>query len=350
MGDKDDVQLKDIEKNADVDDSTEKSPLKEAEGEAGERKDGKEDKPNVLLQSLQDPKTRRVVLLIGAVLLLILVVSAIAVVLIVASEPEPEIWLEDTIPRMLRLVPTPNGKKNTIKFRSGHGAEGGVYPNLTAEINNLFDVFERSNNFGKKNVTNCDGRATPPADEKWTCFYDASSIKRWCDPEKGYGYPDGSPCIFIQFNNVRNFTPIVFNKQDLEDQSLPEDLRASYQYRGPYIECKPNEIVDIENAGKVEFYPGHEFPLFAFPYKGHPDYLAPFIAIKLEKPQTAVNIGITCKLLARNVVYNATTSGLNDTLVDEQYVPSAILPFNVFIEWSASTLTSRDNTPWRMST
>lgn len=233
---------------------------------------------------------------------------------------------------MLRLVPTPNHAMNMIRFRSGHGNEGKVWPNLTQEITNLFDVFDWNNIRGKKNVTNCDYRVSPPADERYTCFFDASELKKQCNPDNDYGYADGSPCIFIQFNPFYNFTPEVYTKQDLEDETLPAGLRGGYQFRGPWVECKGNEVIDVENAGGIRVIGPNELPRFAFPYKGHPDYLSPFIAIKLEKPQTAVTISLTCRLWARNIVYNETISGLNDTFVDDQVVPSAILPFNVFIE------------------
>jgi sodium/potassium-transporting ATPase subunit beta len=240
-------------------------------------------------------------------------------------------WLEDSIPRMLRLVPTPNHRKNMIRFKHGKGSEGAVYPELTKEITNLFDLFREDNAF-KRNVTNCNYRVTPPSDKEKTCFFDTTDVRKHCTPENDYGYAEGSPCIFIQFNHVFNFTPEVYNKADLEDQALPEGLRGSYQFKGPWVECKGNEVIDIENAGKISVLNSNELPRFAFPYTGHPDYLAPFVAIKLEKPKTDVGISITCRLWARNVVYNETTSGLNDTFVDEKPVPSAILPFNVFIE------------------
>lgn len=50
-------------------------------------------------------------------------------------------WIEDTEARVLRVVPTPNGPRNLIKFRSGHGSEGKVWPELVAQINSLYDVY-----------------------------------------------------------------------------------------------------------------------------------------------------------------------------------------------------------------
>lgn len=91
-------------------------------------------------------------------------------------------------------------------------------------------------------------------------------------------------------------------------------------------------MIDIENAGEIKIAPSREWPRYMFPYRGHADYMSPFIALKLQKPATGVAISMTCRLWARNIVYNATTSGLNDTMIDDEIVPSAILPFNIFIE------------------
>lgn len=147
-------------------------------------------------------------------------------------------WVEDTIPRMLRLIPTPNGPKNMLKFRSGHGSEGGIWPNLTEEIINLYEVFDERNAFGKKNVTNCNSRVSPPNDDRLTCFYDTTEIRKLCRKEDNFGYPDGSPCLFIQFNHVFNFTPEVYTKQDLANDSLPADLRFVFlkSFYSPHVD------------------------------------------------------------------------------------------------------------------
>lgn len=285
-------------------------------------------KPGHLVQTLNDPKTRLVVVVVAGVLLFLVAGSA-TIALLIGSQAQGEVWLEDQIPRMLRLVPQPNGPKNTIRFQAGHGDEGRIWPNLTKEIANLYAVYDKNS---KRDVTNCDNRVTPPPDPKITCLYDISRIVEKCSKESDYGYSSGSPCIFVQFNHVKDFTPEVFTKQDIESGLLPEKLVKEYKFVGPWVECQPNEVVDVENAGSIEVIPGNELPRSSFPYTGHAEYMAPIIALKLEKPNRAVNIGITCRLWARNVLYNSTTSGLNDTIVDDAYVPSAILPFNIFIE------------------
>ena len=340
MSEKEDVQLKDLEKGEE--NTTEKSPLKEPEKDQEGGDDAKDEKEgngrtkeltaNQLIESLRDPKIQRIIIPIALALFLLLIAGIIISLLMMNTSSDE--WIEDPVPRMLRLVPTPTASYNMIKFRSGSLVNGGRWDNQTQEIKNLYEKFDRENVFGKKNVTNCENRVTPPADEKYTCFYDTDEIRKACSVDDNFGYPEASPCIFIQFNHVHNFTPEVYTKQDLEqDTSLPESLRSKYQYKGPWVECRPNEIIDTENAGTIKVIPSDpELPRYSFPYKGHPDYMAPFVAIKLEKPNHNVAISITCRLWARNIIFNSTESGYNDTMVDDQFVPSAILPFTVLIE------------------
>ena len=289
-------------------------------------------KPGPIAQALNHPKVGMVgaclACIVGSAIVLLLV-NSVAVAILYGFQSSGETWVEDTTPRMLRLIPTPNAARNTIKFRAGHGKEGRLWPNLTDEVANLYAMYDRNT---KRNTTICDGRVTPPNDPKLTCLYDISEIESKCSKTDNFGYASGSPCVFIQFNNVFNFTPEVYNKADLQNESLPQKLRSDYQFKGPWVECTPNTPFDQEQSGKIEIIPGSELPRYSFPYVGHSDYMAPFVALKFEKPATAINIGITCRLWAQNVVYNATESGLNDTMVEEEFVPSAILPFNLFIE------------------
>lgn len=122
-----------------------------------------------------------------------------------------------------------------LRFRSGHGSEGRIWPNLTEEITNLLHVYDP--NVPRTNVTNCGSRATPPPDEKLTCFYDTQEIRQLCRAEDNYGYAEGSPCIFIQFNHVANFTPEVYTKQDLDNESLPQSLRSVFSLFIHFFTC-----------------------------------------------------------------------------------------------------------------
>lgn len=111
--------------------------------------------------------------------------------------------------------------------------------------------------------------------------------------------------------------------------------RTQKNLNGPYVECHGNTVVDMESAGAIKIAPGNVLPLHFFPYTGHPDYLSPVIAIKLERPATAINIGITCKFWAPNIGMTTVTDPVTNVTsvqpVDES-LPLAELPLNIYIE------------------
>ena len=93
---KEDVQLKDLEKGDLIDNSTEKSPLKDPSDKDHENENDetskevlengiKEVKANPLLETLRDPKTRLTVAIIAFVLLLVLLTAVIVTVLIISA-------------------------------------------------------------------------------------------------------------------------------------------------------------------------------------------------------------------------------------------------------------------------
>ena len=65
-------------------------------------------------------------------------------------------------------------------------------------------------------------------------------------------------------------------------------------------------------------------PIF-FPYKGQRNYMAPFVALRLLAPTQNVGIGLTCRIVAKNVA-NDTSSSIDSN------EPAPFIPFNVFIE------------------
>ena len=95
--------------------------------------------------------------------------------------------------------------------------------------------------------------------------------------------------------------------------------------RGPFVDCQPNTQVDRENlGGSLKFAPmSQDLPSHFFPYLFQDAYMAPLIAIKFDRPARNIAIGITCKLYAYN---------LTDIETGTEDEPSAVLPFNLYIE------------------
>lgn len=215
---------------------TEKSPLNgdteaanekelEANGANGKEKDADDLKPHPtgLAALIASPKVRIVVGV--AVITIIGIVAVIGAWCYASHEPAVEPWVEDTTPRILRLIPAPNHPKNLIRFRSGHGIEAGVWPDLIGEIANLYDEYSDAKLADNKNLTTCERGSAP---EGKTCVYPINKIKELCNNATAYGYADGNPCIFIQLNYERllNFTPQAYTNEELATlPGLPDDLR-----------------------------------------------------------------------------------------------------------------------------
>ncbi|KAI1283064.1 Sodium/potassium-transporting ATPase subunit beta [Halotydeus destructor] len=339
-----------IAEEEDVDEPNEKSPLKQdseqvlfTSGETpnvaitvnGKNVKDDDDAVRDLKYLLTEPRSRFLIVTAGVIAFA--VISIIATV--IAVNVEQEIWYgDDMTPRMLKLVPSPKGPQNMIRYVSGRGAEGSLWPELVKQLNETLDSYslDGQNNTGKESFTACD---TVPSDsDNLTCLYPTEPIKLLCNQRDNFGYPVGIPCIFIQINHRQlfNWTPQLYTSDDLKNiQELPPVIRNTYRTTGPYLECKGNTIVDVENAGEIKFSPNHEYHKNYFPYKGHPDYMAPLIAIKLIKPKTGIVIGITCRLYAKNIGPYDLIDPLTNTTTrvsGDKNLPSAELPFNIYIE------------------
>ena len=185
--------------------------------------DGDSDDELGLAYMLSQPKVRFLVVT-GCVIAF--AVIAIIATIIAVTMSEPDQWPDDLTPRMLKVIPAPNGPQNLIRFRAGHGDEGSSWPELTKQITVLYENYSVDANIGKKNFTSCD--AGPPSSEDLVCFISSESVKLNCNGKNNYGYPDASPCLILQYNhkNLFNFTPEVYSKEDLNNiEGLPQVLK-----------------------------------------------------------------------------------------------------------------------------
>lgn len=148
-------------------------------------------------------------------------------------------WEEDQTWRMLRLVPKPNGPQNLITFRHGRiPFEGRVWPDLTTELEGFIENYSPDLVHQRKNITECyPGSEGPP--EGLVCLFDIRSIDPHCLKDNSFGYQEGSPCVFLQFNNITNWRPEQYSTRDLETiEDLPSDLRFVQRPSLVYLECK----------------------------------------------------------------------------------------------------------------
>jgi hypothetical protein len=88
-----------------------------------------------------------------------------------------------------------------------------------------------------KNTSECFSGAKP-ASENSVCFFDIRTIDQDCI-KPDFGYDTGSPCIFIQFNNISGWKPEFYSETDfLTNPGLLSDSKFLNRQNLVYLECK----------------------------------------------------------------------------------------------------------------
>ena len=160
------------------------------------------------------------------------------------------------------------------------------------------------------------------------CLFDLKMILDKCLRDD-FGYKTGQPCIFIVFNNILNWEP-------QSDSNTTEPFIVNVECKGNFhfffqtfnLIFKfflGNTQFDAENVGLMEFSPFQGFLSYYFPYKGQTNYMTPFIALQLPSVTHNVGIGLTCRILSKNL--------LNQN--ESTWEPLSYIPFNIYIEWDA---------------
>lgn len=57
-----------------------------------------------------------------------------------------------------------------------------------------------------------------------------------------------------------------------------------------------------DNIGTITYYPKHGFHFKYFPYTGERVWLNPLVFVRLEDPNPAVVLRVTCSVYAKNIV------------------------------------------------
>jgi sodium/potassium-transporting ATPase subunit beta len=51
-----------------------------------------------------------------------------------------------------------------------------------------------------------------------------------------------------------------------------------------WVSCEGENPADIENVGKIAYYPRRGFPGYYYPYENSEGYLSPLVAVHFERP------------------------------------------------------------------
>lgn len=129
-----------------------------------------------------------------------------------------------------------------------------------------------------------------------SCTVHSTSFGR-CNEEFGYGYDQASPCVFIKFNKIANWTPSFFTLDELETSGLSQtyihNLKNYLVDKSPaylktiWVECQGRQRDDRFLLGNVNYSLFRGFPYYYFPYKTNQfTYLEPVVAIQFQHPRS----------------------------------------------------------------
>ncbi|KAJ8680604.1 hypothetical protein QAD02_016391, partial [Eretmocerus hayati] len=158
-------------------------------------------------------------------------------------------------------------------------------------LNQFTEVYKDKNklkNAGRNQVI-CD-YGNPPAEGK-VCAVD---ISQWgpCSESNGYGYNNSSPCVFIKLNRIFDWVPEYYDNVDSLPDDMPNDLKDHIKQFGKsklntvWVSCRGESSHDREAINSVEYYPKiRGFPGYYYPYRFHPEYLSPVVAVRFQRPK-----------------------------------------------------------------
>ncbi|XP_077527477.1 sodium/potassium-transporting ATPase subunit beta-like [Haemaphysalis longicornis] len=198
---------------------------------------------------------------------------------------------------VLALFPRTQPGQDLIWFRNGaYPKEAPRWENLTDQLKPLVEGYQTGRVQGSEDIIVCGDRRP---EQGRVCFFDVRAIAPECTADQDFGYPRGSPCVFIQFANVTGWDPEPLTEQEAS-QVLPEGSQPLVKPSLLPLHCDGDTPADRENIGDLVYSPYQGFRTEFFPYTGHPDYMPPLVAVQFRRPQRGVVIGVRCRLLARN--------------------------------------------------
>jgi len=147
-------------------------------------------------------------------------------------------------------------------------------------------------------VVDCTGGVPDDIGNK-ACKFDMSLLGDHCTEEKHFGFWDGQPCILLKLNKVFGWMPQVYT-----NETVPEIVADVYTSDAVPLTCEGENNGDIDNMGRVEFYPPQGFPLTYFPFKAQKAYQTPIVFARFPNPEYGVGMQIWCKAWAENIYHH----------------------------------------------
>lgn len=169
--------------------------------------------------------------------------------------------------------------------------------------------------------------------EKQSCRVDLAAFHP-CTAEKGYGFKEGTPCIFLKLNKIYMWEPDYYKSESELPEKMPKKLQSHIRERFTsqastevvWVSCEGENPADIENLGeKIEYKSlnlEQGFHGNYFPYKNTPGYMQPLVAVRFLSVKreflilqlkfkfsfcdvpAGVLINIECKAWAKNIKHD----------------------------------------------
>lgn len=137
-----------------------------------------------------------------------------------------------------------------------------------------------------------------------------------CNKQNLYGYRDNQPCFFLKINRIHKFKFKTYRKYKHIPLDFPLKLRElitaemkESDMRGKvFIDCGPVPRSRY-SLGDIAYWPKYQTVDVTKYYfnKSNPisdDNLMPLVTIQLLKPKLWTNLGLVCKMWARNIDIN----------------------------------------------
>lgn len=207
------VTLEEHEADAAEDEANERSPLNSKDGSAKSSQERlAKDKPKSVgervqqfLDVIQSNQQYRTTAIIVASCLLVIVLLLLITVIWVLVVRDP---LIDPNYRYLRLIPNNNEPKNTIRFRVD--GDYGTWHEMKNEIDYFLSEYNSTRLFFKDRISHVQmdcNDLTVTANYNRSCYFNADEAFSLCSKRDNYGYSEGSPCVFLKFNNIKGWMP-----------------------------------------------------------------------------------------------------------------------------------------------
>jgi len=130
-----------------------------------------------------------------------------------------------------------------------------------------------------------------------------------------YGFvgKEVSPCIFVKFNKIWNWTPTPIEQADVDQEDFPAALRTHWEKQtdknNVWINCEGRYPADKEALENMEYLPASRaIPVTYFPFTGGPgttdkNYHSPLVAIRIKPTNIGQLLHVECRAYFQGVIH-----------------------------------------------